>query len=542
MVDIMLQLTTKVRGEAIVIPLRPGRNRVGRSLQPQFRAYPGVSRSHAEILVEADHVEIRDLGARNRTRVNGRPIHSHALHLGDEVQMGELRFLLEEEPLRERVRDFLLEEEPLRERVREEREGTVAREEAQDYRALPTQKLRGTRLLEALTRMARSLVRDDFTDPACQRSLERLAVAFRFRSACLFLVNEAGQPELRCAHRGPETPTDPVYCRSIVESVVRQRSPLLVRDTQSVGEPWESARLKGVRSAVAVPMLHEGKVLGAVYLDQDDAGRPFRRQHLKQLQILTDMIAAKLHQCQAHIEMHSAAQIQRHMLCDRPQGPEGYEVAALLQPCRMVGGDFYEISALPGARYLYALGDVSGKGVAAALVMAETLATLRALAKTTSAPLGLMQQLQSQLAERLAPVHFVTLFLGVLDTDSQRFEYVNAGHEPGLVLAPGRAPEWLHSTGPPIGMRVPVALRSASTRIPANGLFGLWSDGLTEAMTTRRRSMEMFTRERLLGCLESIREAPAQEILRRVFQEIDSFTGDLSPQDDRTLLLVKRSA
>lgn len=521
----VLQLTTTIRGEPVVIPLRAGRNRVGRSVQAQFRRFPGISRSHADIVVDSGRVEIHDLGSRNTTRVNGKPIRSFVLHLGDQVEIGELRFVLEDEN----------QEGPAPE------PGPRARSENRDSASLTTQKLRGQRLLDALTRLAGALGRDDPTDPACKRSLERIAGVFRFRSACLFMVNEVGLPELRCVHHGTAAAADAGYCRSIVSEVIRRREPILVQDSRDLSEPWVSARHKGVRSAVAVPMLHEGKILGAIYLDQSDPRYAFKRRHLRQLQILTNLIAAKLHQCQSNIEMHSAAQIQRHMLSARPEVPRGFDVAVRLQPCKMVGGDFYETRCLPDGRYLYALGDVSGKGVAAALIMAETLATLRALAGSVKSPLHLMTELQAQLEKRLEPVCFVTLFLGILDPETRCLDYVNAGHEPGVVLAPGCGAEWLDSTGPPVGMPVPVALEAASTQIPAGGVFGLWSDGLTEAMRAQEHSPEMFTRERLFHCLELACEAPVSEIVRRVFREVEIFTGDPSPQDDRTLLVLKEA-
>jgi sigma-B regulation protein RsbU (phosphoserine phosphatase) len=365
---------------------------------------------------------------------------------------------------------------------------------------------------------------------------------FQFRSACLFLLDEAGLPELRCAHGAQTGGSSPDYSHSMVEAVVNERKPLLVHDTRHLDAPWESARLKGIRSAVAVPMMRDEEILGVIYLDQGDSSQPFNRRHLEELQILANLAAAKLHHCQSRIEMHAAAQIQRHMLRDRPMGPARFDVATRLQPCKLVGGDFYETLCLPGGRYLYALGDVAGKGVAAALIMAETLATLRAVAGSHDSPLPLMQELQGMLAERLSPRSFVTLFLGVLDPASRRFEYVNAGHEPGVLLQRGHPVEWLESTAPPVGMQLPVPMESAWTRVPAGGFLGLWSDGITEAIRTQDRAPELFGRERLLQCLEGVQGAPAMDVVAAVFQEIDAFTGDTHAQDDRTFLALQGRA
>jgi sigma-B regulation protein RsbU (phosphoserine phosphatase) len=255
---------------------------------------------------------------------------------------------------------------------------------------------------------------------------------------------------------------------------------------------------------------------------------------------VANLVAAKLASARTRNEIEWAAYIQRTLLESTPPRPPGYDVAVRLVPCEAVGGDLYETLELPDGRFLYALGDIVGKGVGAALLMTNVLATLRALARTTRAPLQLAGEMQQSLDPQLGPHGFVTLFLGILDGRTHRLDYVNAGHEPPVLFAPGHDAQPLAATGPPVGMRIPVPLGADTVELAPGATLCVWSDGITEAVRVGTRPLEDFGRARTLARLEALRDAAAETIVADLFASVDAFVGGRHAQDDRTMLVLRR--
>ena len=130
----------------------------------------------------------------------------------------------------------------------------------------------------------------------------------------------------------------------------------------------------------------------------------------------------------------------------------------------------------------------------------------------------------------------MTLFVGFLDPVAHRLHYCNAGHEPPALFVPGRAPQRLESTGPPVG-HIPLPFTGAE--LPPGALLCIWSDGIPEAFRHGAR-LEQFTAERLLGTLETLGDRPGDEIVTTVFAHVDEFLRDAHARDDRTILVVRR--
>jgi len=278
-----------------------------------------------------------------------------------------------------------------------------------------------------------------------------------------------------------------------------------------------------------------------LYLDRDDPRSPFQERHRDRLQLLADLVAAKIAQTRVRHEMEWAGHIERTLLCSDFNPPPGYDVACRLEPCVEVGGDFYEAQPLPDGRYLIALGDIAGHGVGAALLMSTILASIRALALDAKSPLSLAKRLTRLVDAQVQPQGFLTLFIGFLEPDTHTMRYVSAGHEPPALLVPGQEAASIESTGPPIGMHIPVLLEERVFSLPPGTLFCLWSDGIPEALRRCAKPPVAFSRERVLEDLEELRERPPEEIVRRMFGQVDVFVNCARAQDDRTMVVLKRS-
>jgi serine phosphatase RsbU (regulator of sigma subunit) len=393
----------------------------------------------------------------------------------------------------------------------------------------------------ALADLGRFLVTDHDEGRVHENCLRAVAQLFDYRLACLLVLNPAGEPEVHCTLPPDGAARKLHVSRSLVDVVLRERRALLL-DAKALklgnGTPCD-----GICSALVVPLFDNDDLLGVIYLDQNNPSRAFAERHLQRLQLLSNLVAAKLRQARTHSEMAAAGYIQRSMLCNRPQPPAGYELAFRLEPSIHVGGDFYETLPLPDGRHLLALGDVAGHGVGAALLMANMLATLRALAPRATSPLDLVHQLGALLTETLRPHGFVTLFLGFLDPTGHTLEYVSAGHEFPALFVPGLPASAVDSTGMPLGIpEPPVALQAATLALPPGALLCAWSDGIPEALRRTMQPPVEFSRERLLSQLHGLRQEPPEEIVRRVFAEVDSFMDSPHAHDDRTLLVLRRSS
>lgn len=534
--------------------LREGLNTCGRS-NPGVQIplyHKSVSRVHAEIEVRGASVQLRDLDAHNGTFVNGEPVGTKALRPGDEVRFGSVVLQLARVDGSAQGRPVARRGHPRRRKPRFAQHSEL--DSAQLTWSGPPEPAALTppadtglfelnarkRFVAALGELGQFLVTDHDEDRVYENCLKPVARLFNFRTACLLVLNAAGVPEVESALPGDAGDPELTVSRSLVDTVIRQRRALLVRDVFGA-KLYESARLKGVRSALVVPLFENDDVTGVLYLDQDDPRRAFGERHLRRLQVLANLVAAKIARARVRNEMLWAGFIQRSLLCRDTRPPTGYEVAFKLEPSIQVGGDFYETLRLPDGRYLVALGDVAGHGVGAALLMANTLATVRALAPEAPSPLHLAERLTRLLAELLRPQGFLTLFLGFLDPKFHTLEYVSAGHEYPALFVPGKPRADIDSTGLPIGLPGPISLKQASLELPPGALLCVWSDGIPDALRRCSRPPVEFSRERLLEDLEKLRDAPPGEIVQRVFDQVNVFMNCARAHDDRTLLVLRRS-
>ncbi len=551
------QLVGTHGGKNQTFVLVPGTNLLGRaSAHADLVLHSeAVSRLHAQIDVDGDRIEIRDRDSHNGTFVNGVRVATRRLGVGDSLRFGDVELTL----LREKPDDS--EELETGKNASTNPLDVPSLDSWDSGRSQPRFKtdsqLDSAQLiwspqdtgvhhgsdksgfLAALVDLAQFLVRDEGEEDVCASCLQRVAGLFDFRLACLLEMNAAGETEVRC-HTPRKLAPDLEISRSMVDAVVREGKALLVRDVADEAPLWMSAYRRGIRSAIIAPLMQNTEVLGVLYLDHEDPHHGFDKRHLRRLQLLADLVAAKLARVRSRKDIQLAGLIQRQLLGTKLRHPEGYEVAVRLEPSEMVGGDLYETLELPDGRYLYALGDIVGHGMAAALLMSNVLASLRALARHASSSLQLADELQRVLSEQLAPHGFVTMLLGFLDPQTHRFEYVNAGHEPAVLLVPGKPLQTLTSTGPPLGMPIGVPLSSAEVELPPGTALCAWSDGIPESFRVGTRPPQDFTRERILQRLEMLRDEPAGAIVSLLFDEVDAFVGNHPAQDDRTMLVLRR--
>lgn len=229
-------------------------------------------------------------------------------------------------------------------------------------------------------------------------------------------------------------------------------------------------------------------------------------------------------------ELELAATIQKTLL----PGPDPLRspVQGLNRPARTVSGDFYDYLILPGGRFPFALGDVSGKGMNAALLMSKTASLFRCLAKSIDDPAELLGVINREICETATQGMFVTMVVGVYNSVSGVIRFANAGHEPPLLRRPDRSYRTFPAEAPPIGILDDLALETVETDI-AGGEFYIFSDGLTEFAYGEG---EMLGVTGLIQMVEGSKTIPLAERLDGVLAALDA--DGWSAHDDLTALTI----
>ena len=237
-------------------------------------------------------------------------------------------------------------------------------------------------------------------------------------------------------------------------------------------------------------------------------------------------------------ELKIAANIQQSML---PRGdaaglPRAVRVAAMLVPAKQVGGDFYDYFALRDGNLLFAVGDVSDKGIPAALFMARVTGLLRVLGNSGASPERVLSDINARLVEGNDACMFVTVACGVLDTSSGEVKYVSAGHEPPLVRrVDGTVVPLQAETGAAIGIDAPAEYRLARGYIAPGDTLLLYTDGVTEA---EMGDHTQFGADRLIKLLSEGDAEDPSALIQRVVDSVGAHSADFHAGDDVTVLAV----
>ncbi len=232
-------------------------------------------------------------------------------------------------------------------------------------------------------------------------------------------------------------------------------------------------------------------------------------------------------------ELERALEIQRALLPKTlPQLP-GIQVAGAWQPARVVGGDYFDVVRLDSKRLGVCIGDVAGKGITAALLMANLQASFRALATADAPPSAVCSKLNAFLCSNLAPGKFITLFYGVLDAERRTLTYESAGHCPALLLRKPGHVEALRGEGAVLGVLPDWTYRDSVAPLAAGDRILLYTDGVTEA---ENLAGEEFGEARLVQAAR-LSDGSAENTQRRIMEEVSRFCG-ANFADDATLVVV----
>ncbi|MEM9555489.1 MAG: SpoIIE family protein phosphatase [Acidobacteriota bacterium] len=238
-------------------------------------------------------------------------------------------------------------------------------------------------------------------------------------------------------------------------------------------------------------------------------------------------------------EMELASEIQRQLLPDSMPSMTGYEILGWNRSARHVGGDYFGFHRLDDGRWSLVVGDVSGKGVPAALLVSTLHSALSVLLELSDVGAQLVERLNRHVCDSSSANKFITMILAVLEPSTGRLTYLNAGHNPGLVLRQAGGIDHLPAGGMPIGLMPTARYEGSALELEAGDLLCLYSDGITECAA---RDDEEYGLERLEALLTRLRDEPLDAILTRIDEAMLTFADGQQQGDDQTVVLVRRTS
>ena len=255
---------------------------------------------------------------------------------------------------------------------------------------------------------------------------------------------------------------------------------------------------------------------------------------------LEDLKRATTHREQIQSELRIAGRIQMSFLPPAlsPAEAERVDFAAFLRPAKEAGGDLYDGFFVGEDRFFFVIGDVSGKGVSAALFMAVTAMSLRALARETQSVDALLSQVNTLLCQRNDTMQFVTVLAGMFTPSTGDLEWANCGHPAPLVLGPeGRVTVLDDGRGPPAGVFDGADYELRRLILGPNEILVLYTDGVTEALDPEQA---LYGEDRLQGLLGQARPAGARECVDLIVEDVGTFARGATQADDITLVALRR--
>ncbi len=504
-----------------------------------------VSRQHARLRCHGGEYFVEDVGSSNGTFINGRRISGPTpLVEGDALQIGPYILNLRPDPPSAPVA-LPLPDQIIRAQI------SATASNPTLFSQNPAHKL------QVVLEIAQHLGRTLEMGPLLGRLLEHLLRLFPQADRGMVLLCDGDHLRVRAQHsRNTKAPLgDYPYSRTIVRRALDEGVGLLSEDVSDDPKLVLSATMisLNLRSFLCVPLLGwENRRLGVIQLDCLRQGHAFSGNDLELLTALAIQVstvlenvalhAERLREERLHQELRLARDIQQSFL---PADFEVFdngdpELFARVHPAREVSGDLYDFFRLPDGRLAFFLGDVSGKGMPAALFMIAVRTLIRHLTPSAHSPADLLRRLNKALTDDNPTALFVTLLHGVYDRADGSVMFASGGHPPPLLRRrDGRVEEVPLPPGLLLGSVSEPRIGDTRLSLEPGETLILYSDGFTEAFAPDRK--EMFGRERLCEVLGGARTSLSLEACaEEASAAVQRFTGQSELQDDQTLFLLRR--
>ncbi len=525
---------------------------------------PFASRVHAEVRKEGDEYLLQDLGSANGTLYNGELAEGAVkLTAGGRIQIGETEIIFSDGSFRPGTAATMIPDDSLPSVP----EATIALSSTDRTTSGLLEAIEGARTTGEAVAARRAAEPSDLlaliskvgitllASVTLNETLEQI-VSLVFEAVpadrCIIMMRDRESQDLNVAVARLRDRADGVgeirVSRSVIEEVVARGKSVLTSDAlQDPRFMSGTVMLQGVRSVLAVPLGVGENVFGIIYADSPIQEGRFTEDHLKVLTTLASVAAIRVENArllEEHLErerleheLQLAKEIQQRFQPAAPPQVPGYELQGISFPCYEIGGDYYDFIQRADGRLVVALGDVSGKGTAAALLMSSLHAAVHAQACTHDSLVDTIGAVNGYLAESIPPNRFVTLFYAELDPGTGKLDFLNAGHNPPLIVHAAGTMEQLACGGLPLGIMPDAQYREGRTSLHPGDVLVIYSDGVSEAVNP---TGEEFGATRLYEVVSRNLDGSAAAIRDRIESALSTFCQGTPAADDITLVIVKR--
>ena len=516
-----------LRGEHVVV----GRSRDCELILPDVL----LSRRHAELVHSGAGWLLRDLGSLNGTRLNGvRVVSDTLLRDGDVVEIADWSLA---------YRDAELPSDPAT-AANDNRLRDVTELATRSY--VETDKVvRQSRILSVLTRAAAAVVSMPTAVELLDTLLGHVLEAVPASRGIVALFEGEPLAAVVAAARATHGEAPWSIDAGVAERALRAPAAFLAPRVES-GDG-------SVRAVLCAPLWFGGagpsleRSAGCVVLEGPAGGAPFDEEHLKLVTAVANLAASRLESLQLREanadkrrleeDLRGAARIQHSLLPEATPAVPGFELAANSRLCSAVGADYYDFVTDEG-ELLLALGDVAGKGLAAALLMASLRAAVRALWREPLPVAEIVSAVNGSLRQAVPANRFGTLVLARLEVASGFLTWANAGHEAALLVRPDGSHAMLEATGTVLGVFEDAEWRDERVLLPPGGVLVLLSDGVVEASRVAQSDLGP---ERLAAVVSDAGPAAtAATILTALQAAVEMGLGGERPSDDHTFVVLRR--
>jgi len=547
-------------GEPSTYPLGRDRVQIGRAsandivLSDQFS-----SGCHAVIVPTEGGYALVDQGSKNGTFVNGRRVSGEIdLARGDEILIGSTRFYFDKDfqPSVEtvegttfthssntiiQVKDIL--KKPPATGIMKTPAGGVDMERLQQDQ----------KIMAVMGAVSQALIYHMPLEKLLDHIMDVLIQNLPMDRGVLMIKNESTQalePKVVRVQNAALRTQSIFVSQTIVREALERNSAILISDIQAEeGLRAQASVVQAqIHSAMCVPLWNNQDIIGLIYCDRASLLEQFTEDDLRLLTLLANLAAVKIENArlidesikalQYERELSLAVQIQKNFLPRAEPDFAPYEISGSARACRRVGGDYYDYILIDKHRLAVVVADVSGVGVSASLLMASLRGALHEKFPGT-VDLGELAAKLNDFVYASSDSHlFISFFLAIIDRTKDEVAFVNAGHNPPLLVEAQGQVQVLESTGLCLGMFPDQSYGQRTVALRPGDILCFYTDGIVES---RRDESEEYGEGRLGDKVRELRDLPARTIMDEIFEDVLAFSGCSEAGDDMTLVIVKRN-
>ncbi|HEB36059.1 MAG TPA: FHA domain-containing protein [Candidatus Aminicenantes bacterium] len=549
------------KGEDYSIPLKKDRISIGRSADNDINVLdPFCSGKHAYIYPSEEGWAVRDNASKNGTFLNGKKIKGEVeLKKGDEVLVGSTRVVFDKEipthvemteaPTSSANVNTILQVEELL--TKTEIDTTMkARLAPMDLEKVRTEH----RAFAIMSEVSKALLLHQPISELLDNIMDLICTHLPMDRGILML--KEGNPAqfipkvIRINDKNLKDQTIQVS-QSIINMAVDKNSSILTSDAMADTrfKAMESIIKFSIHSAMCVPLWNNKEIIGIIYSDRISNLEQFKDEDLKLLTLLSNLAAVKIENSKLidqsiekekmEKELSLAAKIQKDFLPRENPPCKKFEIVGYNTPCYQVGGDYYDFIDIDPSRLGIVVADVSGKGVGASLLMASLRAALQSEVHAKYNIEKMAVKLNNFVHRSSAPNSFITFFFCELNRKSGELKYINAGHNPPLIIDKKGKITRLESSGLCLGMFPASTYEVKKVTINDGEMAVLFTDGITES---RNKDNKEFDEKGLIKLLRKYPKLKASKILKKINEELESFTAGADRMDDMTLVIIQSTS